>query len=142
MLLEFDEEIPLPVEAVYAYFRTPADWTRLYGAFGPVEDRGGGWYAVPLQRFPFPLVARITRDEPLQRVAWEFGGFWRGDAEITFVPITAGVRVKGYERIAVRPLLALSPLAERLFLARPFRAIWSAGWRRLRREAERQVSAG
>lgn len=135
MLLEFDEEIPLPVEAVYPYFRTPADWTKLYGTFGSVEDRGDGWYAVPLKRFPFPLVARITADEPLQRVAWEFRGFWRGDAEIVFAAIPGGVRVKGYERIAIRPLLRLSPLAERLFLEKPFRAIWNAGWRRLRRQA-------
>ncbi len=31
MIIEFQEEFSLPVEDVYAYFRTPADWARLYG---------------------------------------------------------------------------------------------------------------
>lgn len=138
MLLEFNEKFDLPVEDVYPYFHTPKDWPRLYGSFGEVEDRGGGWYRVPLKRFPFPLVARMTRDEPLRSVRWEFRGFWRGDGEVSFSPTPGGVTVQGYERLAVRPLLWLSPLVERLFLEKTFRAVWESGWRRLRKQAARR----
>ena len=132
MLIEFDEELELPVEAVYPYFRSPTDWPRLYGAFGEVRDRGEGWYAVPLRRFPFPLVARITRDEPLRCVEWELGGFWRGEGRVFFVPTTLGVTVRGHERISAGPPW-LAALAERL-LEQRFRAVWASGWRRLRRQ--------
>lgn len=135
MLIELNEKLAVPVEDVYPYFRTPNDWARLYGAFGEVVNRGGGWYAVPLRRFPFPLVARITRDEPLRCVTWELKGFWRGEGEVSFTPTSSGVTVQGYERISVRPLLGLSPLAERLFLESRFKAVWASGWRRLRRQA-------
>jgi hypothetical protein len=133
MLIEFSEELDLPVENVYPYFGSPKDWTRLYGAFGDVEERGDGWFAVPLRRFPFPLVARITVNEPLKRVAWEFRGFWRGGGEVAFEPMARGVRVTGYERISIGPLLWFSPIVERLFLERRFKAIWESGWRRLSR---------
>lgn len=135
MLIRFREEFDLPVEAVYPFFRTPRDWTRLYGAFGDVVERSGGWFAVPLRRFPFPLVARITCDDPGRRVSWEFAGFWRGDGEVRFGTRPGGVVVEGHERIAIRPLFFLSPVIERLFLERRFRAVWESGWRRLRRES-------
>lgn len=135
MLIEFDEEFDLPVDDVYPYFRTPNDWPRLYGAFGDVGDRGGGWYVVPLRRFPFPLVARVTKDEPLRKVQWEFRGFWRGEGEVRFTPTTRGVVVQGYERITVRPLPWLAPIVERLLLESKFRKLWESGWRRLRRQA-------
>lgn len=141
MLLEFSEEFELPVEDVYPYFRTPRDWPRLYGRFGEVEDRGEGWYAVPLKGFPFPLVARMTGDEPLRCVRWEFKGFWRGAGEVSFSTTPGGVRVQGYERISVRPLLWLSPLVERLWLEKRFRAVWESGWRRLRRQTRSAISA-
>jgi hypothetical protein len=133
MLIEFSEELELPVESIYPYFRSPREWTTLYGAFGDIRDKGDGWFAVPLRGFPFPLVARITGDEPLKRVAWEFRGFWRGEGEVVFEPTARGVRVQGYERISIAPLLWLSPIVERLFLERRFQAIWESGWRRLRR---------
>lgn len=134
MLLEFNEEFDSRVEEVYPYFRSPEDWPRLYGSFGEVQARGEGWFAVPLKRFPFPLVARITRDEPLKCVRWEFKGFWRGEGEVSFIPTTRGVTIRGYERISVRPLLWLSPLVERMLLERQFKAVWASGWRRLRRQ--------
>ena len=140
MLIEFDEHFDLPVERVYPYFRTPRDWTRLYGAFGEVEERRDGWYAVPLRRFPFPLVARVVKDEPNRRVAWVFGGFWRGEGEVSFVPTDRGVAVRGYERIATGGFGALSRVLEQLFLERRFRQVWESGWRRLRREAEGSVT--
>lgn len=132
MLIEFSEFVPRPVEQVYAYFRSPADWVRLYGLAGRVEDRGDGWYAVPLQRFPFPLVARITSLEPCRFVRWEFRGFWRGHGEVRFDARPGGVEVTGYEEIGARWLPGLSRLLERLFMEREFRRIWALGWRRLR----------
>jgi hypothetical protein len=135
MLIKFDEELDLPVDDVYPYFRTPQDWPRLYGAFGEVEDRGDGWYAVPLRRFPFPLVARVTGDEPLRVVRWEFGGAWRGEGEVRFTPTDRGVTVQGYESITLRPLRWLAPILEPLFLEARFRRLWESGWRRLRRQA-------
>lgn len=135
MIIRFEEDLDLPVEQVYGIFRTPADWPRLYGAFGEVKDRGGGWVAVPLRGFPFPLVAKITHDEPLRRVCWIFRGFWRGTGEVRFAERPNGVRIEGFEEIAIRPLGVLSPVVERLLLERRFRGIWASGWRRLRRHA-------
>lgn len=131
MRIEFSEFVPRPVEQVFGYFRSPADWVRLYGLVGDVEARSGGWYAVPLQRFPFPLVARVTALEPLQVVQWEFGGFWRGAGEASFTRKPGGVHVDGYEEIGARWLPGFSGLLERWFMEREFRRIWSLGWRRL-----------
>lgn len=131
MRIEFSELVPRPVEQVFGYFQSPADWVRLYGLVGEVESRRGGWYAVPLQHFPFPLVARVTALEPLLLVRWEFGGFWRGTGEARFTPKPGGVQVDGYEEIAARWLPFLSGLLERRFMEREFRRIWSLGWRRL-----------
>jgi hypothetical protein len=135
MRVEFDEEFGLPVEEVYPYFRSPADWPRLFGAFGQVKDRGEGWHSVPLRGFPFPLVTRITRDEPLNLVHWEFKGLWGGEGHVAFTPTSRGTVIRGFEQISPRPLLFLAPLAERLFLARRFERVWESGWRRLRRQA-------
>ena len=132
MLIRFRESFALPAAEVYAYFRTPADWVRLYGFAGRVENRGDGWYAVPLQGFPFPLVARITHDDPSRRVSWSFRGFWRGDGEVRIVEVAGGVVVEGHEDISVRWLGVLSPLVERPLLERQFRRIWQLGWKRLR----------
>ncbi len=43
MIIKFYHEFSLPVEELYSYFQTPADWTRLYGLAGDVKDLGGGW---------------------------------------------------------------------------------------------------
>ena len=136
MRLEFDEHFDLPPEDVYSYFRTPADWVRLYGFAGPVEEREGGWWAVPLRHFPFPLVARITMDRPGERVEWVFGGVWRGAGGIHFTATKDGVRVEGYETIGLRWLPGISRLLEKAFMEERFRAVWARGWRRLRRAEE------
>jgi deazaflavin-dependent oxidoreductase (nitroreductase family) len=133
---EFREDIPLPPAEVYAYFRTPRDWTRLYGSFGDVENRGNGWYAVPVKRSPIPLVARITEDVPGQRVAWVFRGTWKGQGEVNFEPGETGTLVTGFEAITIPCLLGLGPIIERRLLEAPFQAIWDSGWRRLRRLAD------
>ena len=44
--------------------------------------------------------------------------------------------MRGYERISIRVLPALSSIIERLVLERRFRRIWSSGWQRLRRMAD------
>lgn len=135
MLIRFDRQFTLPIDEIFSYFRTPADWTRLYGLADAVQDRGNGWVAVPLKSFPFPLVARNTDVELNRRVRWEFRGFWRGDGEVRLASSADGVRIEGYERISVRWLGRLSPLVEKLFLERRFRAIWELGWRRLEQRA-------
>ena len=133
MIIRFQHEFSLPVEELYSYFQTPADWTRLYGLAGDVKDLGGGWYAVPLKRFPFPLVAKNTEQTVNEFVSWVFRGFWRGRGEVRFTASPTGVVVEGYEEISVRYLFFLSPLIERLFLERSFRSIWEIGWHRLRK---------
>lgn len=139
MLLRFHEEFDLPPGEVYGCFRTPADWPRVFGFAGPTKDLGGGWYEVPLKRFPFPLVGRIVRDEPERLVRWEFRGFWKGEGEVRLTPgAHGGVAVDGFERIAVRWLGPFSRVLEKLALERGFRAVWAVGWHRLRkRERER-----
>ncbi len=134
MLIEFEERVDLHAADVYPYFKSPRDWPRLYGSFGEAEDRGGGWYAVPLKSFPFPLVARVTHDEPNKAVSWSFRGFWRGEGHVSFEPSPGGVVIRGHERISVRPAGFLSPVLERMFLERSFRKLWESGWRRLRRQ--------
>lgn len=139
MIIEFNERFSLPAGEVYAYFRTPADWPRLFGMAADTKDLGDGWYAIALKRFPFPLVAKNTDQEPNRMASWVFRGFWRGRGEVRFVETSEGVTVEGFEEIAVRPLFFLSPVAERLFLEKSFRAIWEIGWHRLRK---REASAG
>ena len=131
MIIRFKHEFSLPAAEVYSYFRTPADWTRLYGMASGTKDLGDGWYAVPLNRFPFPLVARNTEQRANELVRWVFRGFWRGQGEVRFTRGPNGVIIEGYEEIAIRWLFFLSPLVERLFLERSFNAIWEIGWHRL-----------
>ena len=140
MIVRFKHEFSLPVEEVYPYFQTPADWVRLYGLADDVKDLGDGWYAVPLKRFPFPLVARNTIQRDNEFVRWVFRGFWRGCGEVRFVAGPNGVIVEGFEEIAVRWIFFLSPIIERLFLERAFNSIWDIGWHRLRkRESTREM---
>ena len=141
MLITFSERFALPVEEVFSYFATPADWVRLYGSAG-VRDLGSGWYAVGIKGFPFPLVAKSTVVEPYRLVRWTFRGFWRGEGEIRFIPSPGSVLLEGYERAAVRWLFFLSPIVERLLLESRFRKMWELGWRRLhKREPPRNPEA-
>ena len=141
MIIRFREEIALPAAEIYEYFKSPADWVRLCGFAGTLEDRGGGWHAVALQQFPFPLVARIARSEPGRYVSWAFRGFWRGHGEVSFHSHQDSTIIEGYEEISVRWLFGLSPVVETLFLQRAFHRIWALGWRRLRVQAARAQAA-
>jgi hypothetical protein len=142
MRIDFREELPITATHCYSYFRSPRDWTRLYGMFGEVEDRGDGWWAVPLRGFPFPLVARVDVDEPDRRVHWTFGGIWHGEGEVVLEDSPGGVTVSGFEEIGVRWLpRAIERALAAAFLERRFRGIWAHGWRRLRREGRTQEPA-
>ena len=132
MKILFDETFELPIEEVYSYFRSPRDWVRLYGVAGEVIEYDEGWVGVPLERFPFPLVARNTKEEPNELVHWEFRGFWKGEGEVRFAVEDETVRLEGYETISIRWLGFLSPLVE-VFLKKRFVGVWKLGWRRLRK---------
>jgi hypothetical protein len=141
VIVRFKHEFALPADEVYDYFRSPADWVRLFGLAADVEDLGDGWFAVPLHRFPFPLVAKNVEQDPNELVRWVFRGFWRGRGEVRFTESSEGVLVEGFEEIAVRWLYFLSPIVERLFLEQPFNAIWEIGWQRLRKREAAEASA-
>jgi hypothetical protein len=136
MIIQFKEQFALPIDEIFSYFQTPADWTRLYGLAGEVKNLGGGWFAIPLKSFPFPLVAKNTIVEPAKLVQWKFRGFWRGEGEVIFEKSNDHVTIEGYEEISIRWLFFFSVIIEKLFLERLFRGIWELGWRRLRK-AER-----
>lgn len=135
MRITFSERFALPVDEVFSYFASPADWARLYG-FAGVRDLGSGWYAVGIKNFPFPLVAKSTVVDPNRLVRWTFRGFWRGEGEVRFTSSPGSVLVEGYEEIAVRWLFFLSPVVERLLLESRFHAIWQLDWRRLRKREQ------
>ena len=141
MRIDFREKFALPVAEIYGYFRTPADWARLYGLAGQVRELGDGWFAVPLHRFPFPLVARNTQTTANEHVHWTFRGFWKGEGDVRFEPRPGGVVVVGYEIISMRWLPGLTRLIEKAVLERRFRAIWELGWRRLRRGVAARADA-
>jgi hypothetical protein len=134
MHFEFDETVQLSPDVVYDYFKTPRDWVRLYGAFGEIKDRGDGWFAVPMRRSPFPLVARMTVTEPDTQAAWDFKGFWKGHGEVHLATIDGGTRVTGHETVTIPRLLGLGPLLEKR-IEPQFVAVWESGWKRLRRTA-------
>lgn len=133
MIIQFKEQFTLPIDEIFSYFHTPADWTRLYGLVGEVKNLGGGWFSIPLKSFPFPLVAKNTIVEPAKRVHWKFRGFWRGEGEVTLEKSNDHVTIEGYEEISIRWLFFFSVIVEKLFLERLFRGIWELGWRRLRK---------
>ena len=138
MIIRFKQKFSLPVEEIFTYFKTPADWARLFGLAADVKSLGGDWYAVPLKQFPFPLVARNTEQKTNELARWVFRGFWSGRGEVRFTETPNGTVVEGYEEISIRWLFFFSPLVERLFLERKFHSIWEIGWHRLRkREALR-----
>lgn len=135
MHIEFNETTTLSPGEVYDYMKTPADWPRLFGAFGEVTERGGGWFAVPMRRSPIPLVTRITIAEPDQHAAWEFRGFWKGTGEVRLEAIEGGTLLTGYETIHLPGPFGLGRLLEKLIEPR-FVAVWESGWRKLHRIAQ------
>ena len=131
MRIDFDETVATEPATVYGYLRSPQDWTRLYGSFGKTVDRGNGWVAIPLRRFPFPLVARMTADDGPKHVAWELRGFFTGRAEVRIRPEGGGSVVQGFEEASIPSLLGLGPMIEKRYLEARFHRLWAGGWRRL-----------
>lgn len=135
MHLDFDEEFPVSIENVYRYVQTPQAWPELWSAFTKVTGPVDGWHRVWVRRTPFPLVVKITSDEPLRRVSWDLRGFWKGHGELRFEAAEAGTRILGYETITL-PVIA-RPLEG--ILNPRFAAVWEGGWRRLRRGDQNRV---
>lgn len=142
MIIQFKEQFSLPIDEIFSYFQTPADWIRLYGKAGEVKNLEKGWYAIPLKSFPFPLVAKNTFVDPAKRVHWKFRGFWKGEGDLTFEESDDQTTIEGYEKISVRWLFFLSPIVEKLYLERQFRSIWELGWRRLRKTEKERKQQG
>jgi len=131
--LQFREEFNLPARQIFPYFATPADWATLYGAAGETKVKGDGWCAVPLKRFPFPLVARNVEVQSDRLVRWIFGGFWRGVGEVQLTEFGGVTVVEGFEYITAHSLWLLAQCFEERFMAAEFERIWSLGWDRIRR---------
>lgn len=139
MHIKFHETFDVPIGLAFNCFATPKDWGRLFGFAGEVVDRGYGWYAVPLRRFPVPLVTRVDVLVPERRVHWVFKGFWRGEGEVNFETAGNGVSIWGFEDIAIPRMLGLGPMFEQRYLQRPFERLWESGWRRLRKNNTRKT---
>lgn len=133
MYLHFKEEFKLPVQEVYPYFETPADWAKLYGAVKPSRVLNDGWYSIPLKMFPFPLVARNVSRQKEKKVRWVFGGFWRGVGEINFSNGNEKTVIEGFEYIVPHGLWIFSSIFETCFMEKEFKRIWNLGWKRIRR---------
>jgi hypothetical protein len=130
--VEFDLLTDLSLEEVYAFFRTPHDWPRLFTAFGHNTPEKNRWVKVPIARSPFALRARISTAVPHETVTWDLRGFWRGRGEIRLEPIPGGTRITGYEKVSPPRLLGWGGILERWAGPR-FAAIWESGWRQIRR---------
>ena len=133
MYLSFRETFRRPAVELFTSFETPARWAELYGVAAPTRALEDGWYAVPLAKFPFPLVARNVALDAPRLVRWEFGGFWRGVGEVRFRAEGEQTVVEGFEYIVPHGLWLLASAVEERFMRREFERIWALGWRRLRK---------
>ena len=133
MYLSFREEFDLPISTIFPYFKSPADWAKLYGVVKPTKNLEDDWYAVPLKMFPFPLKARNVDYQLNTKVRWIFGGFWRGVGEVNFSTEGNKTVVEGFEYITPHGLWILSSLFEKQFMEKQFEIIWNLGWKRIRK---------
>ncbi|MEN8173322.1 MAG: hypothetical protein ABFS03_10635 [Chloroflexota bacterium] len=136
MYLSFREAFDLPIGNIFPYFESPSTWAKLYGAMKPTKALKDGWYAVPLKKFPFPLVAKNVEYEHEKRVRWIFGGFWRGVGEVNFYTENNQTVVEGFEYITPHGLWFLASLFEKTIMEKEFKGIWDFGWRRIRKEGK------
>lgn len=110
MVHEFQEDIPSPPP------RSTTSCARRRtgpGSAAPSErskTAGTAGMRSPLKHSPFPLIARITENDPERRVAWGFRGIWRGRGEVNFEPTDAGTLVTGFELISIPRMLGLGPM--------------------------------
>ena len=133
MYISFIEEFDLPISVIFPYFKSPAEWGRLYGMFRPPKVLKNDWYAIPLKRFPFPLVAKNVEYHHEKSVRWIFGGFWRGVGEVNFFSKNNKTIVKGFEYITAHGLWLISSVFEKYFMQKELERIWSLGWKRMRK---------
>lgn len=133
MIVQFDETFSLTMDKVFPYFRSPAEWVKLYGEVKPTKDVEDGWFGIALKNFPFPLKARVVFFEESSRVRWEFGGFWRGIAEINFKTEGDCVRIEGFEYLIPFGAWYLGEALGNGFIQDGLERIWALGWRRLRK---------
>lgn len=133
MYLSFREEFDLPIGIIFPYFESPSEWGKLYGIVEPSKALKNGWHAIPLKKFPFPLVAKNVEYHHEKSVRWIFGGFWRGVGEINFNSEGNTTIVEGFEYIIPHGLWLISSLFEKHFMKKEFERIWSIGWKRIRK---------
>lgn len=133
MYLQFKEEFNLPVRDIFPYFKTPADWAKLYGTVKPSKVLKNEWHSIPLKMFPFPLVAKNVVSQNGKKVRWVFGGFWRGVGEVNFSAENNKTVIEGYEFITPHGFWLFSALFEKFFMEREFKRIWEIGWKRIRK---------
>ena len=133
MYLSFREEFDLPISDVFPYFKTPADWAKLYGMVKPSKILKNGWHSIPLKMFPFPLIAKNVVSDNGKQVRWIFGGFWRGVGEVNFLTENGKTIIEGYEYINPHGLWLFSSLFEKIFMQKEFARIWNIGWKRIRK---------
>ncbi len=137
MYLSFREEFNLPIDVIFPYFESPSEWGKLYGIVEPPRVLENDWHAIPLKKFPFPLVAKNVeyndegKDE--KSVRWIFGGFWRGVGEVKLSTENGKTVVEGFEYIIPHGFWFLSSLVENMLLKKEFERIWSIGWKRIRK---------
>ncbi len=133
MYLSFREEFNLPISTIFPYFKSPADWAKLYGVVKPTKNLADDWYSIPLKMFPFSLKARNVEFQANTKVRWIFGGFWRGVGEVNFSTKNNKTIVEGFEYITPHGLWILSSLFEKQFMEKQFEIIWNLGWKRIRK---------
>ncbi len=138
MRIDYDLITTLSAEDAYDIFRTPANWPRLFTAFGEPATARNGWVRVPIRRSPFALKAKVTTAEPFGLVAWQIRGFWHGHGEVHIERADAGTRIRGYEKITPPRMLGWSGLIQRWAQPR-FEAVWESGWRQIRLYDESQT---
>ena len=133
MYLSFKEVFDIPVSRIFPYFVSPSEWGKLYGVVKPPKVLKNGWHAIPLKKFPFPLMAKNVEYHHDKRVRWIFGGFWRGVGEVNFSSENDKTIVEGFEYITPYGLWLASPLFEKYFMEKEFEKIWELGWKRIRK---------
>lgn len=133
MYLSFREEFEIPVSKIFPYFETPSEWGKLYGVVEPPKAMENDWHAIPLHRFPFPLIAKNVEYQHEKNVRWIFGGFWRGVGEVNFSLEGNKTVVTGYEYIIPHGFWLFASLFEKFFMEKQFQKIWSLGWKRIRK---------
>jgi hypothetical protein len=133
MYLHFREQFDLPIKKIFPYFESPSEWAKLYGVVKPTKILKDHWHAIPLKKFPFPLLAKNVEYHHEKSVRWIFGKFWRGVGEVNFYSKNNKAIVEGFEYITPHGVWLISSLLEKHFMEEEFTKIWNLGWKRIRK---------